>query len=311
MVINEMMMGAFCNVCGKPTRGQYRIYRRLGFNLHKGLVVCERCEREAQRCAICRIPINPVVSPDGLCPICAARVPRCAACGQRIQGPYIRNESNGAEYCETCFNHQPRCGVCGGPVGRGGYQLHDGRFICAQCHETAVYDAGKANDLYERVVEIMDQQLGVRLNIHPALNLVDHNQMLALLEQMETDGADKPDRIFGLFFRRGRKRTIYVEYGLPQILMIEVMAHEYAHAWEGENCPLLRDPLVREGFAEWAAYRTLMALGAVKKASLMERRTDLYGQGLQLMLALERQGGTAAVFQACRSEGTGRSQELP
>jgi len=186
-------------------------------------------------------------------------------------------------------------------VGQGGYQLHDGRFICAQCHETAVYDAGKAGDLYERVVETMDQQLGIRLNIRPILGVVDRNQMLDLLEQMEMDGADSPDRVFGLFFRRGRKRAIYVEYGLPQILMTQVMAHEYAHAWQGENCPLLRDSLVREGFAEWAAYRVLMALGAVKKATLMEQRADLYGQGLQLMLALERQGGTETVFQACRN----------
>jgi hypothetical protein len=300
-----MAISAFCNLCGRPTRGQYHVYRRLGSNLNKGLVVCQHCEREARRCAICRIPINPVVSLNGLCPTCDAQVPRCAACGQRVQGRYIRNESNGAYYCETCFNHRPRCGVCGGAVGQGGYQLHDGRFICAQCHETAVYDAGKAGDLYEQVTEIMDQQLGMRLNLLPALGLVDRNQMLALLEQMEIDSADDPDRVFGLFFRRGRKRAIYVEYGLPQILMIQVMAHEVAHAWQGENCPLLRDPFVREGFGEWAAYRVLTALGAVKKTVLLEQRADLYGQGLRFMLALERQGGTTAVFQACRNSGIG------
>ena len=298
-------MGTFCHVCGRFTGGRYHLYRRLGSDRHKGLVVCQHCEREAKRCAICRIPISPVMSANGLCPTCDAQVPHCAACGQRIQGRYIQNESNGACYCETCFNHQPRCGVCGGAVGQGGYQLHDGRFICAQCHETAVYDAEKAGDLYAQVAEIMDQQLGMRLNLLPALGLVDRNQMLALLEQTETNGADDPDRVFGLFFRRGRKRAIYVEYGLPQILMIQVMAHEYAHAWQGENCPLLRDPFVREGFAEWAAYRVLMALGAVKKAALLEQRADLYGQGLRFMLALERQEGTAAVFQACRDSGVG------
>ncbi|HID65237.1 MAG TPA: protein DA1 [Anaerolineae bacterium] len=306
-----MVTGKFCNLCGQPTKGQYNVYRRLGSDIHKGLVVCQRCEREARRCAICRIPISPVVSVNGLCPTCDTQVPRCAACGQRIQGHYIRNESNGAYYCETCFNHRPHCGVCGGAVGRGGYQLHDGRFICAQCHDTAVYDAGKAADLYEQVTGIMDQRLGMRLNMLPSLSLVDRNQMLALLEQTEISDTDDPDRVFGLFLRRGRKRTIYVEYGLPQILMIQIMAHEYAHAWQGENCPLLRDPFVREGFSEWAAYRVLVALGAVKKAALLEQRADLYGQGLQLMLALERQGGTAAVFQACRSGETKGSQRLP
>lgn len=130
----------------------------------------------------------------------------------------------------------------------------------------------------------------------PALSLVDRNQMLALLAQVKDEDADQPELVFGLFVRRGRKRMVYVEYGLPQILMIQVIAHELAHAWQGENCPLLRDPLFREGFAEWVAYRALLALGAVKKAALMTQRTDLYGQGLQMMLALERGLARPACF---------------
>jgi hypothetical protein len=166
-----------------------------------------------------------------------------------------------------------------------------------------VNDPAQAAGLYARVAEILACQLGLTLNILPALSLVDRGQMLAVLSQTNTEDFQQPDLVFGLFVRQGHKRTIYVESGLPQITMTQVMAHEYAHAWQGENCPLLRsiraaphDPLIREGFAEWAAYRVLSALGAVKKAALMEQRTDLYGQGLRFMLALERQGGTAEVF---------------
>ena len=93
---------------------------------------------------------------------------------------------------------------------------------------------------------------------------------------------------------------MYLLSGLPQILLIQVAAHEWAHAWQGENCPLLRDPLVREGFAEWVAYRTLQTLGAVKKRALMERQNGLYGDGLRRMLALERQAGAAGVLDFCR-----------
>ncbi len=147
---------------------------------------------------------------------------------------------------------------------------------------------------------ILEKQVGLSLSLRPALVIVDREQMQEILAQAQPERRGPPEMIFGLFVRRGRRRAIYVESGLPQILLIQVIAHEYAHAWQGENCPLLRDPLVREGFAEWAAHRTLRALGAVKKAALMEQRADLYGQGLKMMLAAEREGGAAGVLELCR-----------
>ncbi len=293
-------MSRFCNLCGRPIRGRYRVYYREDVT-GKGLSVCAHCEQSAPRCAICHTPMHAALTEEGLCPTCLAQVPTCASCGKRIRGRYYRNGANAAIYCEACFAGQPRCDVCGGVAGPGSVRLHDGRHICADCHATAVYDAARAGELYGRVLNTMAQELGLQLSIPPTLSLVDRNQMLALLAQMKGEDADRPELVFGLFMRRGRKRAVYVEYGLPQILMIQVIAHELAHAWQGENCPLLRDPLLREGFAEWVAYRVLLALGAVKKAALMTQRTDLYGQGLQVMLAVERQGGPAAVLQACRS----------
>jgi hypothetical protein len=94
--------------------------------------------------------------------------------------------------------------------------------------------------------------------------------------------------------------VMYVVSGLPQILLIQTVAHEWAHAWQGENCPLLRDPLVREGFAEWVAYKTLQRMGASKKMALMEQQDGPYGQGLRKMLELERRGGLSGVLAFCR-----------
>ena len=292
-------MSRFCNLCGRRTVGAHFLYRRIEAEQEKGLVVCPHCEQDAQRCTICEIPIHPSVSHYGLCLSCAANVPICAACDQSIIGHAVYNCTNDAHYCEHCFEHLPHCAACGG-AGHNGYQRHDGRFICAQCHETAVYDLATANNLYRRVMAVMSYHLGMRLKLRPALILVDRNQMLEILKQTSGQQMDKPEQVFGMFVQRHNKRGIYVQSDLPQILTIEVMAHEHAHAWQAENCPWLRDTLVIEGFAEWAAYRVLTILGAGKKAALMEERTDIYGQGLQLMLALERQGGAAAVFEACQ-----------
>jgi aminopeptidase N len=55
-------------------------------------------------------------------------------------------------------------------------------------------------------------------------------------------------------------------------LVIRVTAHEYAHAWQGENCPLLDDPLLREGFAEWVAYRVLEYYRLDRQLDLMLKR---------------------------------------
>lgn len=288
-------MKPFCNLCGQPTYGQGVSYRRQ--SQRKGLVICLSCEDETKRCDICHIPVHPAMSEDGSCPTCAEGLPVCAACERRIKDRAYQNLANNVCYCESCFTRQPRCGICSGAVGLKGQKLHDGRFICAQCNKTAIYEFEKANVLYRRVIALTRYHLGIELKICPALVLVDRQQMFYLIKQTSLHQPENPDMIFGVFVRRNEKRGIYIETGLPQILMLQVMAHEYAHAWQTENSPRHQDPLIREGFAEWVAYRVLTTIGSVKKAALMEQRQDLYGQGLQLMLNLERKGGSSAVFE--------------
>jgi hypothetical protein len=105
--------------------------------------------------------------------------------------------------------------------------------------------------------------------------------------------------VVGLFLRKGRRRVMAVLSGLPRVLFIQTVAHEWAHAWQGENCPLLEDPLLREGFAEWVAYRTLLALGATDQAARMLQQNGPYGEGLRRILHLEKQVGPAGILQLC------------
>jgi hypothetical protein len=186
------------------------------------------------------------------------------------------------------------------PVGDNHVALPDGRQICPRCHQTAVYDRERARELFERVAGVVADDLGLGLNVGTDFTLVDHQHLQRLAAEASDDLPADPSKVVGLFARKGHKRVMYLLTGLPQILLIQVAAHEWAHAWEGENCPLLHDQLVREGFAEWVAYKTLQALGAVKKMALMERRNGLYGDGLRKMLALEQQGGVAGVLGFCR-----------
>ena len=73
-------------------------------------------------------------------------------------------------------------------------------------------------------------------------------------------------------------------------------AHELAHAWQMESAPLVRDPLLREGFAEWVAYHVLLAHGEGEAAERIVAREDVYGQGARLLLGMERDMGAAGLI---------------
>jgi len=238
----------------------------------------------------------------------------CHLCGRRLRGrAWVYAPNNVADgpwpepnrrqtivICRQCQETSPRCDVCGMPMGANHVRLPDGRRICARCHQTAVYDPARAQALFEHVAHTVTDQLGLGLNVGTDFALVDHQHLQRLAGEASSAIHDEQDKVVGLFVRKGRKRVMYLLSGLPQILLTQTIAHEWAHAWQGENCPLLQDPLVREGFAEWVAYKTLQVMGAVKKMALMEQQNGLYGEGLRKMLELERRDGVSSVIAFCR-----------
>jgi hypothetical protein len=138
--------------------------------------------------------------------------------------------------------------------------------------------------------------------------LVDRNQLREILRQQtesSTIHAEQaqeldPQRTLGVYARRGMRRGIYVQTGLPRMLFLQVAAHEYAHAWQGENCPTLDDRRTHEGFAEWVAYQMMGYYGYNKEQGHMRARQDIYGQGLRWILDVEAGRGTKGVIETCR-----------
>jgi len=232
----------------------------------------------------------------GICGDCLREGLHCRSCGTKIRGEFLVVNGNDGPYCAKCYNTRASCDLCGAPAGDGAVQMADGRIVCARCNATAIRDPREAETLFERVVDLLGNSLGMQLNIRPRLALVDHARLLELSRAAMEDGHDS-DKVLGLFMRQGQKRTIYLQEFLPRILLIQVAAHEFAHAWQGEKCPLLRDPVLREGFAEWAAYHMLMQLDAQKKAAQMLQRRDFYGDGLRQCLEIEKQQGIDGVLQ--------------
>jgi hypothetical protein len=87
-------------------------------------------------------------------------------------------------------------------------------------------------------------------------------------------------------------------------VLIEVLAHELAHAWQSELGEWHAPQEVQEGFAEWVAYRLLKSWGCYRRYERMLRRSDLYGHGLRLVLAWDEQGGRQEVIRRVLAAGS-------
>lgn len=280
--------------------------------------VCQACYQGKPRCRECGLPVA-ADSPGGVCETCSQALRFCLACGQPVKGEYFEFDGRGP-FCGECYRQRPPCDACGAPLGHEHWQLSDGRKICSNCHATAIYAPAAANALYDEMKTLTAERLGLTLNIPTGLALVDRNQLREVIrlqrasERESTplqEGVAPPpfdpdstldleaERTLGLYARRGIRRGIYIQTGLPRMLFLQVAAHEYAHAWQGENSPTLREGLIHEGFAEWVAYRVLGFYGYAHGQERMLARQDLYGQGLRWALAEEAAHGAAGVIRAC------------
>jgi hypothetical protein len=240
-------------------------------------------------------------------PIAHTRGPhggRCAACGALLTSGYYYLRDREDRYCPACIAHRQRCDACSAPVGDQHWTLHDGRVLCARCHSTAIYDPAVAGRLFGETVGAIVGQLGLTLRVGVDFRLVDA-PALAKVRAAADDGHDPDEKTLGLYQRQGRLRAIYVLYGLPKLMFRTVVAHEYAHAWQGETCPLLDDHRLREGFAEWVAYRHLLYLGSAKAARRMLTSAHPYRPLLEEVLALEQRAGPAGVVEHILAVGRG------
>jgi hypothetical protein len=314
----------FCQLCGQKISGPGRTFHHKSWPRGVVLRVCQDCYQQKPRCRICDIPIAKIStggehSVNGLCTTCmglnnlSLSKRLCLSCGRPVAGKYYQFDGVGP-YCKDCYRKRPPCDVCGAPLTDEKWQLSDGRITCAHCHSTAIYSPQDAASLYEEMKKIVAQRLGLKLNVPTGLALVDRNQLREVIHRQANPGNPlnsesqqhdivlelDPQRTLGIYARRGMRRGIYVQTGLPRMLFLQVATHEYAHAWQGENCPTLRDQRMHEGFAEWVAYHVMGYFRYSKGQERMLARNDIYGQGLRWALELDSRSGENGVIDACR-----------
>lgn len=227
----------------------------------------------------------------------------CAACGSALTSGYFYLRDRAERYCPACITNRPRCDTCGAPVGDLHWRLHDHRLQCERCHATAVYSVEEAQQLYEQTVGSIIAQLGLSLRVGVAFRLIDAPTLADI--RAGGNGVAPGEKTLGLYQRQGSMRAIYMLYGLPRLSFRMVVAHEYAHAWQGETCPLLDDDDLREGFAEWVAYKHMLYLGCARAARRMLASPHPYRPLLERVIALEEQLGPAGVVERILAAGRG------
>lgn len=226
-----------------------------------------------------------------------AAADRCATCNGLLTTSYYTLLDRPERYCPTCIATRPRCDCCGAPLGSSSWRLHDGRLQCPICHSTAVYDPAVARRIFDETVAAVIAQLNLTLNVGVEFRLVDAPTLKGIRARGKGQSIEEQPITLGLYQRQGHVRAIYMLYGLPLLLFRITVAHEYAHAWQGERCPLLEDDELREGFAEWVAYRHLQWLGCTRAAQRMLNSHHPYRPALERVLALEQEMGSVGLIE--------------
>jgi hypothetical protein len=189
----------------------------------------------------------------------------CDICGQEIHGTiYLMTDKVTGEKKEVCSDciKLPQCSICGLPIKDGGVELPDGRWLCARDAKTVVLKADEVEQICAQVKDDLDR-LFARFTAFPTnvdvtvIDRVDVDSMFFT----EGNSFESPDLLGCIrpVTANGQNRyKMSVLTGMPLAQVKETCAHEYSHAWVGENVPKERHKRLgrdaEEGFCELVGY---------------------------------------------------------
>ncbi|MGA2279408.1 MAG: hypothetical protein ABSG80_03795 [Verrucomicrobiota bacterium] len=195
----------------------------------------------------------------------SARGDTCAICGQPIYGTiYLVTDKVTGEQKKVCSDciKLPRCSICGLPVRENYITLPDGRYLCARDAKTVVLKADDARQICGQVKDDLDR-LFSRFTSFPTnvdVSVIDRIDVDSMFV-MEGNNFESPDLLGCIRPETANDQTRYkmnLLTGLPLAQLKETCAHEYSHAWVGENVPKERRAKLgrdaEEGFCELVGY---------------------------------------------------------
>jgi len=268
------------------------------------------------RCSSCRQSVLRGYQVEGnfYCPACLYKaLPRCKNCNVPIQGDYVAVTMAKHPICLSCRESLPQCFLCSMPCdeNRGGQAFADGRHACAEHARNGVIDPFEARQIFAQARQELRHAFAGALELKTPVKevfLVDLHGLARAAQGTGHSPSLSGGKVLGiatitLSTRNGRVRmepsTVHLLNQVPPDRLLAVCSHEYAHVWHAENHKdySKTEAILREGFAEWVAYKVAQAHGREEQMKLMlNSGGGIYYQGLQKLLELERQKGVHGVL---------------
>ncbi len=243
----------------------------------------------------------------------------CAICGRPIGGTvYISTDRVTNEkklVCADCIR-LPRCAICGLPVKDGGLQLPDGRVLCARDARTAVVKPDEARQICAQVKNDLDR-LFSRFTAFPdnvdvsVIDRIDVDTMFSPggndFESPNLLGCIRPETV-----GKETRYQMHLMTGLPLTELKATCAHEYSHAWVGENVPKERRARLgrdaEEGFCELVAYMLMDSQQEEGQKKFILQNHYTRGQ-IDLFIEAEKRYGFDQVMDWMKYGETGQLEE--
>ncbi|MCL5774444.1 MAG: hypothetical protein M1536_08750 [Firmicutes bacterium] len=310
-----------CEICKIPVKN---------FVYVDGEKVCYECYYKLPSCGICgRRTLQLQTLKDtstgiakSYCRDCLAKHGlRCATCGKsyldssagRFHSLLSGLTGEKIYYCDNCFKTLPMCYFCGLLVRSGINPVSDGRYLCEDCLKTAVYDYNEVKAIYDEAASIIPGFLNSKIEFIPPLYLCDQKQLKEVQKNYGSFSVGED----GFYWPYGNKYVdskgkiqegsgdarVYILFAQPRAKMYWTAARELGNVWFYENCPYTSSSELKEGFAQWVAYKVAQIKGYTQIMIKEFKRDDVYGSGLRKFVEIERRGGVRAVLKHVKAVG--------
>lgn len=309
----------YCDQCGN------RIKEGASYITSGSRTYCDHeCyEKSLPKCAVCGKPVKAGYISEGK-NYCSEKClsstwESCSLCGKKVNKGIHFGSKNGIFYCLDCAG-KPVCSACGLP--NDCIVLPDGRNICGKCRSSAITSFRESMEIIREVRRIMKNELNIGTDHEIEYRLVDMNALKKISKNQEFE--------LGLYSHEQWKKTevttktrlgiklgeetsitmsdsffIYILTDLPKDKFIEIAAHELAHDWMEEQFPNIKEPVISEGWAEYAAslVNSYYSHEYLNK-KMKENDNPVYGDGFRLLSKIAENGGKEKVIEFLKEKNS-------